>query len=106
MSIKDTLKSLKDIKTWDKAPWDKVAHTLLFFAFGIPVALLAHDPNVGSIAGAFMLYGREEAQAEHYAGEVGAWFPWNWHMDGILDLAIPVAIGAPLMYYGFNYFWG
>lgn len=94
MSFMDTLKSLADINTWNKSPWDKISHTLLGLAFAAPIFAITKDAGIATAAGAFMLYGREEAQAEKKVGYVKAWFPWYWTKDGILDVAIP----APIMY--------
>ena len=105
MSIKDTIKSLADINTWNKSPWDKISHTILGSLFGTPIFALTKDVGLAAAFGAIMLYGREQAQAEKHVGYIKAWFPWFWKKDGILDVAIPL----PLMYgifYGINYFWG
>lgn len=89
----------KTIEDWNQSPWDKVSHTLLGLLFAAPIFYLTGgDPLVSTIAGGYMLYGREQAQDEKNSGYVKAWFPWFWKKDGILDVAIPVAIMYPVLY--------
>jgi hypothetical protein len=99
MSIKETWESLKNIDTWNKSPWDKVSHTVIGLLFAAPIFYVTNgDVGTATTAAAFMLYGREQAQAVKKVGEIKSWFPWAWTKDGIQDVVIPVAIIAPVLY--------
>jgi hypothetical protein len=99
MSIKETWESLKNIETWNKSPWDKVSHTIIGLLFAAPLFYVTDgDVGTATAAAAFMLYGREQAQAVKKVGEVKSWFPWTWSKDGVLDVAIPSIVICSILY--------